>query len=107
MTPQERDRVRLMVEVSRLYYDEERSQQEIADRLDVSRATVSRLLAQARGEGLVQITIRNPLADGERLERGLGAPVGLRGAPGPGGARPGRARAFPPIAAPGSHGRRA
>ena len=78
--PQERERTRLMVAVSRLYYDEQQSQQEIAEGLDVSRATVSRLLTQARSEGLVQITIRNPLAGEESLEEQLVATFGLRSA---------------------------
>jgi len=67
-----------MVEVSRLYYDDRRSQQEIAARLEISRASVSRLLMQARGEGLVRITIRDPFADEERLERRLIEAFGLR-----------------------------
>jgi DNA-binding transcriptional regulator LsrR (DeoR family) len=77
---QERDRIRLLVEVSRLYYDQQRSQQEIAEQLDVSRATVSRLLTQARSDGLVQITIRNPFAEEEALEERLVQAFGLQAA---------------------------
>jgi DNA-binding transcriptional regulator LsrR (DeoR family) len=77
---QERDRIRLLVEVSRLYYDQQRSQQEIAEQLDVSRATVSRLLTQARTDGLVQITIRNPFAEEEALEERLVGAFGLQAA---------------------------
>lgn len=55
----------LMHRAARLYYLDELNQAAIADRLTVSRPTVSRLLAEARRIGLVQITVRDPdsLAD--------------------------------------------
>ena len=43
-----------------LYYEEELSQQEVAERLDVSRSTVSRLLQLARGQGIVRIEVLPP-----------------------------------------------
>lgn len=45
---------------ARLYYVEERGQAEIAERLGVSRSTVSRLLADARREGIVRIEVVPP-----------------------------------------------
>jgi predicted transcriptional regulator len=43
-----------------LYYEDDLSQQQIADRLGVSRSTVSRLLQLAREQGIVRIEIRPP-----------------------------------------------
>jgi len=58
----------LMLRAARLYYEDYLTQQQIADELGVSRPTVSRLLTQARREGVVQITIRDPFARSEELE---------------------------------------
>jgi DNA-binding transcriptional regulator LsrR (DeoR family) len=60
-----------------LYYEEELSQQEVAERLDVSRSTVSRLLQMARTEGIVRIEVLppSPAAD---LAGELAEALGLR-----------------------------
>ncbi len=50
----------LMYAAARLYYVEEATQAEVADALGTSRATVSRLLAEARRQGVVQIDVRPP-----------------------------------------------
>ena len=65
----------LMHRAARLYYVDELNQASIAERLTVSRPTVSRLLADARRIGLVQITVHDPqavVAD-EKLARLAGA----------------------------------
>ncbi len=49
-----------LLAVARLYYEDDLSQQQIADRLGVSRSTVSRLLQLAREQGIVHIEIRQP-----------------------------------------------
>jgi DNA-binding transcriptional regulator LsrR (DeoR family) len=49
-----------LLAVARLYYEDDLSQQQIADRLGVSRSTVSRLLQLAREQGIVHIEIRPP-----------------------------------------------
>lgn len=51
---------RLITRVAWLYYVEELTQQEIGNRLGLSRVTINRLLQQARQEGIVQITIKAP-----------------------------------------------
>ena len=53
------DDVHLMVKVCDLYYNQNISQQQIAKTLNLSRPTVSRLLASAREQGIVQINISN------------------------------------------------
>ena len=50
----------LLGKVSALYYLRHHTQQEIAERLRVSRPTVSRLLQEARDLGYVQITVASP-----------------------------------------------
>lgn len=50
----------LLGKVSTLYYVHERTQQEIADRLHLSRPKVSRLLQEAQELGIVQITVSPP-----------------------------------------------
>jgi len=48
---------RLLIKVSSLYYLQSLNQQEISDRLGISRTMVSRLLKQARDAGIVQIKV--------------------------------------------------
>ena len=43
-----------------LYYEEDLSQHEVAERLNVSRSTVSRLLGEPRAQGIVRIEVRPP-----------------------------------------------
>jgi DNA-binding transcriptional regulator LsrR (DeoR family) len=49
--------VYLLSKVSTLYYVQDQTQQEIAQRLGVSRPTISRLLQDAQDHGIVQITV--------------------------------------------------
>lgn len=71
----------LLYEAARLYYLEESNQAEIAVRLGTSRTTVSRLLAEARSSGIVQITLRNPTAGTTAdVEHQLVSTLGLRAA---------------------------
>jgi DNA-binding transcriptional regulator LsrR (DeoR family) len=67
----------LMHAAAQLYYVEDATQAEIATRLGTSRATVSRLLSEARREGIVRIEIVAPVEHdldelGERLRVELG-----------------------------------
>lgn len=70
------DEQRLLVKVSKMYYEEGLSQDDIILRLHLSRSKVSRLLQQARDEGIVQITVNTPrqlFSDLEdRLEKRFG-----------------------------------
>jgi deoxyribonucleoside regulator len=49
-----------LVEVARLYYENEMSQQEIADRLGVSRSLIALYLKKAREQGIVRFSIVDP-----------------------------------------------
>lgn len=50
---------RLLTKVSQMYYDENKTQQEIADKYGISRPSVSRLLQKARQKGIVEIKVHN------------------------------------------------
>lgn len=68
----------LMSEAATLYYEKKYTQQEIADRMHLSRQTVSRLLSDAVKEQIVEITVHNPVADRTALEKRLCDTFGLR-----------------------------
>lgn len=71
------DRTDLLVTAAVLYYERERSQEQIARELGVSRPVVSRLLARARELGIVQIQIVPPAVDPE-LAPSLAKALGLQ-----------------------------
>ena len=68
---------RLLVKVSKMYYEEGLSQDDIISRLNLSRSKVSRLLQQSRNEGIVQITVVTPEHSFSELERRLEKKYGL------------------------------
>lgn len=67
------DKQRLIIEVARLYYQLDYTQQDIAKKLGVSRPTVSRLLQQAKELGYVKIEIIDPLTNIDELSKALKA----------------------------------
>ncbi len=67
----------LLLQVARLYYENNQNQDQIADTLGVSRSKVSRLLTQAREEDIVHITIVDPSSNQARLEQALTTTFGL------------------------------
>jgi len=67
----------LLVQAARLYYQDNRSQQEVASALGVSRSNVSRMLAAARNQGIVEIRINDPAGREPRLEDELRGAFGL------------------------------
>ncbi len=71
------ERVRLLVKISRLYYEDGLNQQDIAKRLGISRPHVSRMLAVARAEGIVNITIKNPYSLEQNIEQELVETFGI------------------------------
>src|SRR5258706_4143928 len=65
------DDPRLLTKVATLYYKSQLSQQEIAQRLGISRQTVGRLIQRAHDLGIVHIEIRSPLSFAADLEVAL------------------------------------
>jgi deoxyribonucleoside regulator len=61
----------LLSKVAQMYYEQELSQQEIAERLRTSRPTISRMLEQARSTGIVTITVKAFNDHITRLEKEL------------------------------------
>jgi DNA-binding transcriptional regulator LsrR (DeoR family) len=72
------DQLRLMVKVARLYHEHNVLQPEIARRLHISQARVSRLLKQALSEGIVRTTVTVPPGLQTDLEEALEQAYGLR-----------------------------
>ena len=67
----------LAVRVAELYYDEDKTQDEIGGLLGISRWKVGRLLQQARADGIVRIEIVHPRARKLGIERDLRERFGL------------------------------
>jgi deoxyribonucleoside regulator len=61
----------LLLRAARLYYEANQTQKEIAEHLQVSRSTVSRLLRRAREQGIVRISIQDSLAATAQLAQAL------------------------------------
>jgi DNA-binding transcriptional regulator LsrR (DeoR family) len=61
-----------------MYYDQEYNQQQIADRLHLSRPKISRLLKQAREVGIVQISVVTPSRSFIELENLLENKYGMK-----------------------------
>ena len=70
-------KIRQMVDICEQYYLKGKNQQDIADSLGLSRPSVSRLLNQARAEGIVTITIHNPYSDEQQYATLLEQRFGL------------------------------
>ncbi len=70
--------LRLMAKVARLYYERGLRQTEIAAQLDISQATISRLLKRAEEEHIVRINISVPLGAYPEIEDQLQEAYGLK-----------------------------
>ncbi|TDX48256.1 sugar-binding transcriptional regulator [Orenia marismortui] len=69
---------KLMAKVAELYYKNNMSQQEIADRIKISRVKVSRVLTAAKKEGIIEVKINYPKDNATRLERKFEELFGLK-----------------------------
>jgi DNA-binding transcriptional regulator LsrR (DeoR family) len=67
MMIEETERSELLAQVAHLYFKEGQNQNAIAKRLNISRSSVSRLLAQALEQGIVDIQIRYPVPTADDL----------------------------------------
>lgn len=80
MTETGDERKRLLVKVSTLYYLDGLNQQEISERLGISRPFVSRMLSAARTEGIVKISVQNPYSEEQEYERAIAEIFGIKDA---------------------------
>lgn len=72
------EKQKLSVEVAKLYYQSDYSQQQIALQLGISRPTISRLLQYAKEKGYVKINIIDPFADLDMLGNEIKEKYGLK-----------------------------
>ncbi len=70
----------LLARVAELYYNQERTQSDIAKELGLSRVKIYRLLKEARDKGIVRISINWPIKTNAALERHLKESFGLKDA---------------------------
>ena len=68
-----------LVEISKLYYEKNLTQLEIAKKMKISRPVVSKLLAEARTLGIVNIEIKSPLETNTLLLDQLSMRFNLQG----------------------------
>jgi deoxyribonucleoside regulator len=68
----------LLARIANLYYNHDLSQQEIAQQIGISRSNISRMLKEARLQGIVEIYVHYPIARDTELERQLSERFGLR-----------------------------
>lgn len=67
-----------LIRVVEMHYKQGLSQQEIANKLNISRTTVSRALSKAKDKGMVEIKINYPGGNRENLEERLEKKYGLK-----------------------------
>ena len=66
-----------LLAVSKMYYEQGMTQQEIAEKAFLSRSHVSRMLKGARALGIVEIIIRSPFENHISLEASLTERFGM------------------------------
>ena len=71
------DELRIIARAARMYHLDDMRQGDIAQRLRVSQATVSRLLRRAREEGIVRVSVDSPAGTFPELEERLARRFGL------------------------------
>ena len=77
------DKIARLVNIARLYYEEDKTQSEIAARYQISRPMVSKLLKEAKDLGIVTVRIQNPAEQGDqeafldRIHRAFGVYGGV------------------------------
>ncbi len=74
------DELRIVARVARMYYEWDMRQSEIAKQLDLSQATVSRLLRRSKEEGIIRISVNLPSGIYTELEETLVKKFNLRDA---------------------------
>lgn len=72
------DRASLLADVAEMYYLEQKNQAEIAKAVGVTRSMISRMLTEARENGIVDIRIQRPLQSDLEQEDALKEKFGLK-----------------------------
>lgn len=65
------DQIQQIIEIAKLYYEMNLSQKEISEKLNISRATVSRKLDEAIEKNIVTITVNDHFSESAKLEKQL------------------------------------
>ncbi|MBU9726081.1 sugar-binding transcriptional regulator [Diplocloster modestus] len=73
----EYEKIQLLVNISKMYYELNFSQQEISNKAGLSRTYISKLLNEARERGIVEIRIHDPVKAETPLEESLRKRYGL------------------------------
>lgn len=68
----------IVLKTAHLHFIEKKSQKEIAEELNLSNATVSRLLKRAEADGIISFEIPSPYSDCIQLEQSLRGRYGLK-----------------------------
>ncbi len=71
------ERLELLARIAAMYYEERLTQEQTAARTGYSRSMVSRLLAEARDQGVIEVRIYHPLERRVELEQALKDQLGL------------------------------
>mgnify|MGYP000211882551 FL=1 len=72
------DKASLLVTVARMYYEHNCNQSVIAEKLNISRPYVSKLLQEASASGIVKISIHDPLDHENSMEKRIRLDYGLQ-----------------------------
>ena len=70
-------RARILADVAEMYYLEGRDQSEIAHEVGVTRSMVSRMLTEARRQGIVEIKVIRPIQADHELEEAIKSRFGI------------------------------
>ncbi len=68
----------LIYKIASLYFEDSQTQQEIANRMGISRIKVSRLLQQARTRGVVEISLKKPKGNFVEVEKQISSKWNLK-----------------------------
>ena len=72
------NRLEFLAHIASLYYDQNKTQQEIADITGITRSAISRSLDEAREKGVIQITVNYPWRTDSELEQALQTEFNLK-----------------------------
>lgn len=67
----EKEKIKQMVKICQLYYQEGYNQQQLAKKFRISRPQISRIISLAKEEGIVEIKINNPFSNESFIEKSL------------------------------------